>query len=100
MISHDSPGYSFRETLATPVYSSDVSINLIDLKRLSERKLPYESTLRRVILSEPDLVPKESFLSKLAIWLNILYSELRKWNVNEYSTPNPPKATVPKSRNY
>jgi hypothetical protein len=82
------------------VYSSDVSINLIDLKRLSERKLPYESTLRHVILSEPDLIPRESFLSKLAIWLNILYSEPRKWNVNEYSTPNPPKATAPKSHNY
>jgi len=100
MISHDSLGYSFRETLATPVYSSDVSINLIDLKRLSERKLPYESTLRRVILSEPDLIPRESFLSKLAIWLNILYAELRRWNVNEYSTPNPPKVTSPKSRDY
>jgi len=48
---------------------------LVELKRLSERKLPKDSILRRLILSEPDSIPRESFLSKLAVWLNIFYTE-------------------------
>jgi len=57
------------------VCSQDQGISLVELKRLSEGKLPKDSILRRLIISEPDSIPRESFLSKLAVWLKIFYTE-------------------------
>jgi hypothetical protein len=64
-----------KRVLRELVCSQDPNISLVQLKQLSERKLPKESILRRLILSEPDSIPTESFLSKLAVWVNLFYDK-------------------------
>ena len=78
MISQSSPAYTPQEDSGDLVCSQDRSISLVELKRLSETKLPQDSILRGLILSEPDSIPAESFFSKLAVWLNVLYAEPMK----------------------
>jgi hypothetical protein len=57
------------------VCSQDQGISLVELKRVSDSRLPQDSILRRLILSEPSWIPSESLLSKLAVWVNLFYSE-------------------------
>ncbi|MEM3872143.1 MAG: hypothetical protein QXE05_06250 [Nitrososphaeria archaeon] len=46
------------------------------LKELARKHLPSHSPLRKAILSEPDYLPKEKAISKMEVYLTLLYSEL------------------------
>jgi hypothetical protein len=52
-------------------------ISLVELKALAIRLLKGDSTLRSIILSEPDYLPKLEALAKLEIFVRLLYHELR-----------------------
>lgn len=54
--------------------SKDVSI--VKLKAIAKRMLPATSTLRNVILGEPDYLPREAILPKVEIFVRLLYQEL------------------------
>ncbi|MEM2914552.1 MAG: hypothetical protein QXZ02_07385 [Candidatus Bathyarchaeia archaeon] len=47
-----------------------------ELKNLVRKHLPSHSPLRKAILSEPDYLPKEKAISKIEVYLTLLYSEL------------------------
>lgn len=51
-------------------------MSFVELKRLATELLPANSTLRRLILSEPDEVPRIEGLGKLTVYVKLLYSEL------------------------
>lgn len=53
------------------------SVSLVELKRLAEKLLPRASTLRMLILSEPDYLQKDVALAKIEIFVKLLYQELR-----------------------
>ena len=51
--------------------------NMIDIKRVKEfaMSLPPSSSLREVILSEPDMIPAVEFLGKSKVWLKLAGKE-------------------------
>ena len=51
-------------------------VSLVELKQLANNMLPKNSTLRTLILSEPDYLPKEDALVKLEIFVKLLYDYL------------------------
>jgi hypothetical protein len=51
-------------------------VSFVELKSLAKKLLPQNSTLRMLILSEPDYLPKEAGLAKLEIFSKLLYREL------------------------
>ncbi len=46
------------------------------LKRFAAERLPSESLLRHIILTEPDEIDALSFLAKLETWLMVAQREL------------------------
>ena len=50
---------------------------MIDIKRVKEfaMSLPPSSSLREVILSEPDMIPPLEFLGKSEVWLKLAGKE-------------------------
>ena len=60
--------------------STSLSDNL-GLKLLKEfvtKKLPPTSTVRELILSEPDELPKDEFVAKFKVWATLLNKELTR----------------------
>jgi len=53
-------------------------LNLKSLKQFALENLPKSSTLRDILLSEPDQIPQTEFLTKLDIWTKLLNMELTK----------------------
>jgi len=51
-------------------------ISLVELKNIARRLLPMNSTLRMLILCEPDHMPKAELLPKLEIFVRLLYREV------------------------
>jgi hypothetical protein len=49
----------------------------VELKALAKKLLPQNSTLRMLILSGTDHLPREAGLAKLEIFSKLLYQELR-----------------------
>jgi len=52
-------------------------VDIRPLKTLSSELLPPDSMLRRVLLSEADVITAEDYASKLGTWLVILREETR-----------------------
>jgi hypothetical protein len=52
-------------------------VDIRPLKTLSSELLPQDSMLRRVLLSEPDVIPASDYACKLGTWLVILKEEFR-----------------------
>jgi len=50
-------------------------INIRSLKELAMRKLPKESVLREVILSDKDELGVEEYLAKVDVWFKLLRRE-------------------------
>jgi len=51
-------------------------VSMIELKNLARRLLPQSSTLRMLILCEPDYMPKTELLPKLDIFVKLLHREI------------------------
>jgi hypothetical protein len=52
-------------------------LDMRKLKALSEKLLPPRSLLRKIILSEPDYIPRPEGLVKLPLFAKMLDEELR-----------------------
>jgi hypothetical protein len=52
-------------------------VSIIELKSLARRMLSPSSTLRNLILSEPDYVPSAEVIVKVRIYSKLLYRELK-----------------------
>jgi len=55
----------------------DSIISFVELKRLAISLLARNSTLRSLILSEPDYLPRQEGLVKVMVYSKILHQELR-----------------------
>ncbi len=53
-------------------------VSIIDLKNLARNMLPSSSTLRELILSEPDYLPSDEVMIKVRMYSKLLYRELKK----------------------
>jgi|GEM_PF-2846513 len=53
-------------------------VSFVELKQLARRHLPSNSFLRNILLSEPDLLPKQVALGKVEIYIPLLYEELKQ----------------------
>jgi len=51
---------------------SNKSLNIKSLKRFAYEHLPTNSTLRDLILAEPDQISAQEFLIKMETWLRLL----------------------------
>lgn len=58
-------------------------MSFVDLKKLVVKLLPQTSILRKLILSEPDVLTRTSAVAKLEIYVRLLYSELSETNENK-----------------
>jgi len=58
------------QTLEPPI------VSLVELKRLALQLLPSASTLRAIIMSQPDTLPKHEALAKMEIFVQLLYAEV------------------------
>jgi hypothetical protein len=54
---------------------SEGVVSLVELKKLARTKLPASSTLRQLILSEPDYVPTDEIIVKVKMYSRLLYLE-------------------------
>jgi hypothetical protein len=52
------------------------SISFVKLKALAEKFLPRESSLRMLIVAEPDAMPRDTGLAKVEVFSRLLYKEL------------------------
>ena len=59
-----------------------ISGNMVDITGVKEfaMRLPISSTLREIILSEPDSMPSTEFVSKSGIWLKLFERENRNFS--------------------
>jgi len=53
----------------------DSVVSFVELKRLAVSLLPRSSTLRSLILSEPDYLPRQEGLIKITVYAKLLYQE-------------------------
>ena len=53
-------------------------VSFVELKALARRLLRHDSPLRRLILRQPDTLPKWSGLAKVEVFSELLYEELGK----------------------
>ena len=60
---------------STNARETDV-ISLTEIKETARKLLPRESLLRALILSEPDLMPRQIGLAKVEVFAKLLYQEL------------------------
>ena len=51
-------------------------ISLTEVKETARKLLPRDSLLRALILSEPDLLPRQIGLAKVEVFAKLLYQEL------------------------
>lgn len=51
-------------------------LRLKSLKEFVKKTLPPKSTVRELILSEPDDMTTEAFTAKVSIWMTLLKKEL------------------------
>jgi len=49
------------------------TVNIRNLKDFATKELPVNSTLREVLLSEPDEVEVNEFLARLPVYLRLAY---------------------------
>ena len=63
-------------TILTTISQESKGVSIVELKATAKRMLPATSTLRNVILSEPDCLPREAVLPKVEIFVRLLYQEL------------------------
>jgi hypothetical protein len=59
------------------------TVSFVDLKKLVVKLLPATSILRKLILSEPDVMSRLNATAKLEIYVRLLYSELGEFNANK-----------------
>ena len=52
-----------------------ISVDIRSLKGLAAKILPTDSTLRKVLKSEPDEMEARDYLAKLGTWLLLLREE-------------------------
>jgi hypothetical protein len=52
------------------------SVSLVELKRLALQLLPTNSSLRAILLSEPDYVPRQEVCALMPIFIRLLYKEV------------------------
>lgn len=52
-------------------------VSIVALKKFAEERLPRESTLREVLLTERDELSAGEFLAKLDVWLRLLRFPLK-----------------------
>jgi hypothetical protein len=55
-------------------------VSVVELKKLAGTKLPPSSSLRDLILSEPDYLPDEEVQIKVRMYSRLLYLELNRSN--------------------
>ncbi len=60
---------------STNARETDV-ISLTEIKETARKLLPRDSLLRALILSEPDLLPRQIGLAKVEVFAKLLYQEL------------------------
>jgi len=53
------------------------NVNIISLKNWVHKNLPYDSSLKELILVEADVLAADDFLSKMGTWLTLLDIEKR-----------------------
>lgn len=56
--------------------NKDELVSLRQLKEISQSLLPQGSVLRNLILTEPDYLPYEEAMTKIGIFLRLLYGEV------------------------
>ena len=54
------------------------SVNLAEIKSLAKQMLPTGSVLRSILLSLPDVLPREQALAKMEILVQLLYAEVHE----------------------
>jgi hypothetical protein len=54
---------------------SQDAVSIVELKNLARRILPSSSSLRRLILSVPDYLPKEEVAIKVRVYSRLLYRD-------------------------
>lgn len=52
-------------------------VSITALKRFAEERLPRESPLREVLITERDELSPEEFIAKLDVWLRLLRFPLK-----------------------
>ncbi|HYB76231.1 MAG TPA: hypothetical protein VEC08_04660, partial [Nitrososphaerales archaeon] len=52
------------------------SVSLVELKRLALQLLPTNSSLRAILLSQPDFIPKQEAYALMPIFVMLLYKEI------------------------
>lgn len=52
-------------------------LDMRKLKSLAEKLLPQSSLLRKIIMSEPDYIPRSEGLVKLPLFARMLHEELK-----------------------
>lgn len=62
---------------------SEISVNIKSLRKFANDKLPWNSILRELLLSESDLMDAEEFLVKMEVWLRLLRIESNKDHYRE-----------------
>jgi len=55
---------------------ADDAISLAQLKEHARKILPKSSFLRKLILAEPDHLPRDVAIGKIEIFLRLLYQEM------------------------
>src|SRR5438552_1678996 len=68
-------GLGSRPTTTWTVLQREDPVSMIELKELARKMLHGDSTLRMLILSEPDRMPRIIALSKIEIFLRLLHKE-------------------------
>jgi hypothetical protein len=63
-----------KPTVMEKIDSTNVSF--VELKGLAQRLLPSGSTLRAILLSQPDIQSKSEAMPKMEIFVSLLYKEL------------------------
>lgn len=53
-------------------------VDIRSLKRLAAKALANDSILRKILLSEPDVMEPRDYIAKLGTWLAILREEFGK----------------------
>jgi len=67
---------SRREPIRTKQTIEPPSVSLVELKRLALQLLPTNSSLRAILLSEPDFVPRQEAHAMMSIFITLLYKEV------------------------
>ena len=64
------------EITATEHTIQTSSVSLVELKRLALQLLPTNSSLRTILLSVPNFVPKQEAYALMQIFITLLYKEV------------------------